>query len=217
MRRAWTKKELVTLRARYPSEPTANIARDMARSVTSLYSMAYKLGLAKSAEYLASPGAHRLDGTTGAAKRFRKGHRPWNKGTHFRAPGRSAATRFKKGNKPQTWVPIGSERLTTADQYLVRKVSDTGCQRVDWVPVHKLLWIEHHGPIPKNHIISFRDGDRRNIAIENLECLSRRENMLRNTIHNYPKELADTMRLKGIVTRAINQRTRDEKQDAGSA
>lgn len=214
---AWTKGERASLRLRYPNEPTANIARDLGRSVNSVYGKAYSMGLAKSAEYLAGPQAHRLDGKIGAAHRFPRGNTPWNKGTKFCAGGRSAETRFKKGNRPHTWAPIGTERVTTKDQFLVRKVTDTGCQRVDWVPVHRLLWIEHHGPIPKNHVIAFRDGDKRNIVIENLECLTRRENMLRNTIHHYPKELADTMRLKGTVTRAINQRIRDEKQDAGFA
>ncbi len=57
-------------------------------------------------------------------------------------------TMFKKGQVGTRFMPIGSERIN-ADGYLDRKVSATGYPPRDWVAVHRLLWIEHHGPIPK--------------------------------------------------------------------
>lgn len=41
--------------------------------------------------------------------------------------------------------------------------------------LHRIVWVEHHGAIPPGHQVMFRDGDRRNCAIDNLFCKSRRE------------------------------------------
>ena len=43
------------------------------------------------------------------------------------------------------------------------------------VYLHRLLWEEHHGKIPPDFVVVFRDGDRENIVIENLDCLHREE------------------------------------------
>lgn len=60
MNKHWTETQLRELRKRYPHEPTAPLARDLGHSVSSTYQRAIKLGLRKSAEYLASPSACRL-------------------------------------------------------------------------------------------------------------------------------------------------------------
>lgn len=115
-----------------------------------------------------------LSGRTG---QFEKGITPWNKGTHFKAGGRSAETRFKKGSRPQTWVPIGSEAYGK-DGYLKRKVRDDappGMSRKNWKFVHVILWEEHHGPVPAKHVVIFRNGDKTDICIENLALVSRQE------------------------------------------
>lgn len=108
---------------------------------------------------------------------FEKGSKPWNKGTHYVAGGRSAETRFRKGQKPQTWVPVGTE-VVDRDGYLKRKVRDDappGKSRFNWRFVHVLVWEEHHGPIPDGHAVIFRDGDKANLRIENLALVSRAE------------------------------------------
>lgn len=149
---------------------------------------------------------HRI--TSGRTGRFEKGNTPHNKGKKgWAAGGNSIKTRFRKGNRPQTWVPIGSERITK-DGILQRKISDTGYPQRDWKSAHALLWEQHHGPIPKGHIVRFRNGDKSDIRIENLELVSRAENMRRNSIHNLPEALADVIRIKGVLNRRINERTR---------
>lgn len=145
---------------------------------------------------------------SGRTGRFENGHVPHNKGRKgWCAGGNSIKTRFKKGSRPQTWVPVGSER-TTKDGILQRKISDTGYPPRDWISVHSLVWEEHHGPIPKGHIVVFKNGDRADIRIGNLELISRAENMRRNTIHNMPPALADVCRLRGVLNRHINKRTK---------
>jgi hypothetical protein len=124
-----------------------------------------------------------------------------------------AQTQFKAGRKPQTWKPIGSTRISK-EGYLQSKVSDTGYPPRDWVGVHILAWQGAHGPIPAGYIVAFKNGKKDNTSVENLELLSRRELMLRNTIHNYPPELADVIRVNGALRRKI--RSIHEEQIDGS-
>ncbi len=202
----WTAAENRLLRRLYARTPTAKIARKLRRTVTTVYQHAAVLGLRKSAAYLASPAAGRLDGLRGAACRFPKGNVPWNAGKKgWTAGGRSKLTRFKKGSKPHNYVALGSERVTK-DGILQRKVRDTGYPPRDWQAVHALVWIERNGKIPKRHIVVFRDRNRRNFDPANLECISRVENMRRNTYHRYPKEIARLIQLRGALNRQINKR-----------
>ena len=143
---------------------------------------------------------------SGRSGRFEKGHRPHNYGKKgWASGGRSVKTRFKPGRRPHTWLPVGSERVTKAG-LLQKKVSDTGYGSRDWQSVHSWLWVQNYGPIPEGHIVVFRDGDRKNNKIENLEMISRGENMRRNSIHNLPEELVDVCRIRGVLNRHINKR-----------
>lgn len=211
-RRFWTDAEVARLRDLYPSTPTVQIAADLGRSISTVYNMAAKLGLKKSAEYLASPAACRLrrGDNIGAEFRFKPGQRPWNTGKTYQPGGRVAETQFKPGHRPHTWVPVGSYRIN-ADGYLDRKVSDTRYPPRDWVGVHRLVWIERNGPIPEGHVVVFRPGRRTTdveaITIDAIECITRRELMKRNTVHRMPKELARVVQLRGALVRQINRRT----------
>ncbi len=216
MRRKWTKKELDYLRRFYPDTPTRKIADRLNRSMRSVYAQAFIAGLVKSESFLRSidsgmlhPGHKR-----GIKTQFKPGHRPHNKGCRgWDAGGRSSATRFKPGSRPHNWVPVGSERLTK-EGILQRKISDTGCTPRDWKSIHSILWKEHHGPVPKGHIVVFINGDKRDIRIENLMLITRAENMRRNSIHHLPEEIADVCRVRGVLNRHINnRRKKDEKQD----
>jgi len=212
-RRPWTKQELRDLKRRYPHEQTCDTASALGRSLSSIYAQAGILGLHKSKKYLASPAAKRFDGLKGRGTRFPQGHEPWNKGRKgWKAGGRSARTRFKKGHKPHTWVPVGSERVTK-DGILERKVADHGgYNNKDWRPVHVLIWEAANGPVPKGHLVVFADKDRRNFSLDNLECISRAENMRRNTLHRYPKNVALAIQLRGALTRQINKRERANEE-----
>jgi hypothetical protein len=128
--------------------------------------------------------------------------------------GRMPETQFKPGARPHTWKPIGSTRVTN-DGYLQRKISDTGYPPRDWVGVHILLWEEAHGPIPKGHALIFKDRNKGNLCLENFELITRAELMRRNTIHNYPPELVDVIRLGGALKRRL--RRIGEEQAIGPA
>lgn len=220
-KRLWSRKDDALLRKRYPHESTQALATALRRSLSSTYGRAAKLGLAKSAEYLASPAACRLrrGDNVGAKFRFPKGHVPANKG--LRRPGWSAGrmreTQFKKGESLKR-MPVGSTRLV--DGYVYRKVADTPyvSWTRNWTLEHRRVWEESRGPIPRGHALVFINGDKTDVSIENLECITRRELMARNTVHNLPKELASTVQLLGVLKRQINKRDNhdEEKQDRGS-
>ncbi|MDF5811770.1 Uncharacterised protein [Pseudomonas aeruginosa] len=127
------------------------------------------------------------------------------------ARGRSSETQFKKGQKPHTWLPVGSTRVS-ADGYLQRKISDTGYPPRDWKSIHILLWEEHVGPIPTGHCVCFKDNNKQNVVIDNLELITRAERMRRNSIHRYPPELKSAIRVISKLKRTI-QEVEHEKQD----
>jgi len=207
VRHFWSHDELAVLHARYQHEKTERVAADLGRTVSTVYQKAAGLGLKKSDEYLASLDACRLrrGDNIGAEYRFKPGQTVWNKGTNFTAGGRSAETRFKKGSKPANYQPVGATRIVE-DGYLEVKVAEGMRQ---WKAVHRLEWEKHNGPIPKGSSIVFKDGNKQNTHISNLECLTRKELMLRNTVHNLPKELALIAQLRGALQRQINAKQSD--------
>lgn len=211
-RRHWTQHEEQLLTQLYPDTPMPALIKVLQRTATQIHSKASQLGLHRSPEYLASEHACRLrkGDNVGVEHRFKPGHQSWNKGKQgWKAGGRSAETRFKPGNRPHTWVPIGTEQIR--DGYLWRKVTD-GHGRHDWRLVHVMLWEQHNGPVPKGLILVFRDRNKQNIQLDNLELITRAENCRRNSIHRYPPELQEVMRLQKKLERAIREHA-DEKQD----
>lgn len=211
MRKAWTDAEREVIRQRFVDEPTKAIAADLGRSYQAVACQAALMGLKKSPEYLRKVGeeSSKVAIAAGAKTQFKPGHRTWNTGKKgWTAGGRSGETRFKPGSKPQTWVPIGTE-VTDRDGYTKRKVADDaapGMSRLNWKFVHVLVWEEANGPVPPGHIVVFKDRNKSNLALDNLECISRAENARRNTIHRYGPEVVSTIRLVASVRRRIAKR-----------
>lgn len=197
------------MRIYYPTTPSALLAQALERPVGQIYAKAGSMGLAKSAEFQSSDASGRLvrGGRRGMDTRFKKGIVPWNKGTPFVAGGNSATTRFKPGQIGTRWVPIGSERIN-ADGYRDRKVQDTGKCNVDWKAVHRLEWEHVHGPIPAGHVVAFKDGNKLNADIGNLELRTRQQHMQLNTIARFPPELRSAMHLVAKVERKVRERTK---------
>lgn len=223
----WTAAENALLRARYPDEATADLARELGVSVSKVHSRARKLGLCKSEAFRASDKAGRiLRGRTDpryAASQFKKGHVPANKG--LRRPGwsagRMAETQFKKGrpaSESRNYVPIGTEKVDPKRQVLMRKVTDdpsiVPVQR--WRPVHVMVWEAANGPVPPGHIVIFKRGQKTfvaaDITVERLELVTLAENMRRNSFRtNYPPEFGQLIQLKGALNRKINRLSKEQK------
>ena len=106
---------------------------------------------------------------------FEKGHIPSNKGKKgFYAPG-SEKGWFKKGHSPHKHVEVGTEVMST-DGYLKIKTAEPNV----WEFKHIMEWEKHHGKVPEGMLISFKDGDHYNCAIENLMCITRAEHAILN-------------------------------------
>lgn len=222
--RVWTKRDIATVRRLYPDMDTKELAAKMNRSVISIYQCAANNSVTKSSAYDARKKAMEVERLTksGVAYRFKKGIVPANTGLRRPgyAPGRMAETQFKKGRPPsdaRNYKPIGSYRIN-GDGYLDRKISDEGPQQRRWACVHRLVWVEAHGPIPEGRAVVFKAGrattELEKITPDALELLSREQLMLRNSYHtNYPKEIAQVIQLRAAVVRQINKRAKHEKQD----
>ncbi len=210
--RTWTDAEVDQVRRRYPNERAKDIAADLGRPLQHVYSLASRLGLSKSEAFKASDLSGRLNGTQGEAGRFAPGRKPWNHGKKgMTVGGRAKETQFKPGHKPHTWQPVGAERVTQ-DGYLERKVTDTGCTRRDYQAVHRLVWIEHHGEIPAGHVVVFKDAlpKHENIIIDRLELITRAELASRNTIHRYPPDVKQVIRLQRKLERKVKELADEE-------
>jgi len=207
--RPWTEEDINILKSSYPHEKTEQVATDLGRTVRQVYDKAARLELSKTPEYLDSVVNPFVSyNKTGLAKIFEKGRIPWNKGMKgFDAGGKSHATRFSKGNRTgkahPLYQPVGSERFTK-EGYLQRKVNDGASTQNRWKSVHVLVWESVNGKVPKGHKIVFRDGDKSNIVVENLELISDADLMRRNTIHNLPKDLVEVIQLNREIKKEIN-------------
>lgn len=212
-RHVWTQAQDDIIKARFPMDTAAEIATAIGCSIAAVHHRARKLGVKKSDAFWKSEKCARLNGKQGAQYRFAKGVTSWNAGKQIGSKGRSAETQFKPGQRSHNYRPVGSERVRS-DGYLERKVSDTGYPPKDWKTLHVILWESVNGPVPKGHVLVFIDGNKRNIVIENLSCITLAENARRNSIHRYPPELRQAMRTLGRLKSKIrSQEHGNEKQN----
>ena len=211
-RRYWTKDEERELRRRYPHEPTADIARDLNRGLSAVYQRAQHFGLAKTAEYLASPAAHHLDGVKGMGTRFQKGQKSWNKGLHYMPGGRCKEGWFKKGQRSVRWpaedYPVGALRINS-DGQLDMKVKE-GLRA--WYCLARWVWMTEVGPIPRGMLVRFRNGDIHDTQLDNLELVTRAEHLARNWHNRYPLAIKQMVQLRGALQRQINKREGKREQ-----
>jgi hypothetical protein len=222
----FTPEEDALIRRLYPERVTKDIAKALRLPVYCIYNRARRLGLKKGAELMSTLRAMWKQKLleSGAAFRFRPGLVPANKG--LRRPGysigrgRMRETQFKKGQRSRNYLPVGTIR-PDADGYLRKKIADGpggfGAPKV-WELIHRRTWIDANGPVPAGHAVVFRDCNKRNCALENLELITRRELRIRNSIHRmYPRELASTILEAGVLKRRIREAERGKKQNRRSS
>lgn len=141
---------------------------------------------------------------------FPKGLVPWNKGKKgSMSPEqyeKCKATMFKKGQVPQNHKPVGSERIDR-EGYVLIKVAEPN----KWRPKHRVLWEKVNGPIPEKHRLIFADGNRQNIALDNLILVSYAQSFIMNQkdLFKKDKELTKAGVTVAKVLDKVNKRKKE--------
>lgn len=211
--RPWSAQELAALRALYPHQASAVLAKALGRTAGSVYQKAALLGIQKDRAFLASQVSDRFKRERPpamVAHQFRPGQAAWNKGTKGVMPKPAPGKGFQPGHAPHTWRPIGSERRDK-DGRLLRKVSDTRIRRADWQPVRNIVWRAHFGEIPAGMFVICKDRNPNNLGPGNLALVNRATNMRLNSFHTRYPELAGLYQLKGAINRQLKRITQGRK------
>jgi hypothetical protein len=117
---------------------------------------------------------------------FQKGLVPWNQGMKgYRAPG-SEKGWFKKGHLPANTLYDGAITVREDNRGVPQQMIRTGLG--EWEYLSRYLWVQAHGPIPEGYVVAFKDKDTLNCVLENLELITKAENLGRNSGR---KELTD--------------------------
>lgn len=216
MRKLWTPKEVAWLKVNYPVLPMHKVQAHLGRSKESIYGAVYNLGIKKSADYLASPFSGRITPgkKLGGGTVFKKGQVPFNKGKKIETwmkpemIAKLKKTSFQKGQLPHNTLYDGAIRTRRDTSGLSYQYIRVG--KAKWELLHRHVWQQHYGLIPAGMVVAFKDGNQLNCHSENLKLITASENMLRNSIQRYPKEVIEVIKVVSKLKRKIKTY---EKQD----
>lgn len=119
---------------------------------------------------------------TGRTGCFEKGSKPWNTGTKGVCKPNSG--NFKKGQITWNKKPIGYERIDNKDGYVHIKIAEPNVFALK----HRYVWEQHHGPVPDNHVVAFKNQDKTDCRLENLILMKRGEMAVFNRWYGYISE-----------------------------
>lgn len=209
--RKYTEQEIAFVKEHYANEYSGVIAEKLGRTVSSIWNMATLYGLKKSKEFKSRQGREAAEAHYDEISKgwYKKGQVPHNKGKKLNefmsAEGikRSKLTRFKKGQLPHNTKHDGAvswrkENTKAGGYYYLR------LRKSYWVLLHRYLWEQVRGPIPEGMNVQFKDGNSRNCTIENLELVSKGENMQRNTLHQWQPLLKEQIKLINKINKKIH-------------
>lgn len=114
---------------------------------------------------------------------------------------------YKKGSLPHNTLPVGSIVKDTAGVWK-QKVAEPN----KWEYMHRKIWQEANGPIPKGSIIIFKDGNTDNYQLDNLMCITRRESQMLNRKHLRSSD-AETTETAVLLAKLIIAKQDREKGD----
>jgi len=106
-------------------------------------------------------------------------------------------TRFTKGQEPHNKKPIG--HISRSRDHLTIK-TEQGVKQLQ-----RYIWELHYGEIPPRSIIRFKDGNKRNFDIENLELCNRAYSLKDKHPLKYPEDIRNAILIKREITKYINK------------
>lgn len=200
----YSNEEITYLTQHYADTYTSVLADYLGRSKQSVYDKAKKLGLKKSDSFMRMELQRQgsLLKISGACTRFAGGYINNTKGRKMTPKQRQKIehTFFKKGSIPHNIKGLGHERICKNQGYVMINIG-----KRNYALKHRLIWEQHFGPVPEGMIIAFKDHNKLNVTLENLELVSKKEFMARYSISNYPPELRETIKLVKKVKRKIGE------------
>lgn len=187
----------------YPHHSSKYIAELLGVSLSKVYNTAWAANVKKSAEYLLTPESGRIIEPS-IANQFKPGHIPHNKGKQISAEiyEKVLPTMFKKGRKPHNTKPEGTINLRadkTGRFYQYIKIKDS-----QWELLQRHIWTQANGEIPAGSVVNFIDGNYMNCELSNLQLKTRGEMAIMNSIHRYPAEVRDLIKLNNKLKAKTN-------------
>lgn len=187
----FTAGQLEKIERDYPDINTSILAEKTGLNLQLIYWAANRMGIKKSKAYISSMASEKFR-KHGFITRFRKGQTPWNKGIKGITTG-GEITQYKPGHLPHNTKYDGCISLRkdkNGHQYQYIRV-----KKAKWELLHRHIWRQHNGDIPSDCNVQFKDQNPMNCDIDNLYIISRNKQIDNNTIHRYPPELKQSIRL----------------------
>ena len=159
-------------------------------------------GLAQKARKLGAKYEGKIKGA------FKKGSVPFNKGKKMSEEtyAKVSKTFFKAGHEPHNTRKDGDLSFRGSEnshgQYWYIRVS-----KANWVLLHRYIFEQSRGmKLKKGDVVAFKDGDVQNLNPDNLELVSRQENLARNNPRlHYPEEITQLIRLVNKLNKKIKK------------
>lgn len=213
-RRTWSKSDLKLLKEKYTDTPMQELMELFGCSSRAIYGQCFAIGAKRSPEFIANNLGFKPGSEVGKDLRFKKGIVAFNAGKKQHeymseeAIAKTLATRFKPGHKPHN-TKCGNNHISIRNDK--RGVPQKFIKLADgvWVYLSRYNWEQNFGPIPEGHVIAFKDRDTLNCEPHNLMCLSKAENMRRNSYHNnYTEEMKEVVVMRAKITRRVKKLTK---------
>lgn len=168
----WTKPMLRKLRREYPTRYNAELARELGLKIGTVKNKAYKLGLRKSTEHIREATAK---------GQFKPGQQSHTKGKKMSPEvyEKVKRTMFKKGHQSGRTLYDGAMVIRKEHKGARCRYIRLGLRK--WQEYYRYVWEQAHGPIPEGGVIRHKNGDTLDDRLENLELLTKEENMVRNS------------------------------------
>ena len=107
---------------------------------------------------------------------------------------------FQKGHLNSNYKEIGSTRINKHGCFEVKVAAGTHGWK--WELLHKIIWEAENGPIPEGHILTFADGNKQNINIENLLLVTKTE-IAKMNAHSLRSNDADLTKAGLLVAKLL--------------
>jgi len=188
MNRFYTKEEITYILENGRILPAEIIAKYINRSKSGVRKVLSNYGISLAPEFNKTKSTQ-----------FVKGQISWNSGLKTKV--KPNAGQFIKGSKPHNTKPEGTISLRTnvnrpKQKYYYIKISDG-----NWVLYHRYLWEQKNGKIPEGMILTFIDGNKLNVNLDNLELMTRYESVKINTNKYRSKSELSDKHIAGLIAR----------------